>query len=55
MRQRTKWDGFRAVVSADTGRLVLRSRNDPETGAAFPEIVAGAAQLPDATALDGVV
>ncbi|MEU6687753.1 ATP-dependent DNA ligase [Streptomyces sp. NPDC046832] len=48
-----KWDGFRALVSADAGKVVLRSRRGTEMGPAFPEIVAGAAQLPDATALDG--
>ncbi|MFE9115699.1 ATP-dependent DNA ligase [Streptomyces collinus] len=48
-----KWDGFRALVSADAGKVALRSRRGTEMGPAFPEIVAGAAQLPDATALDG--
>ncbi|MFF7769113.1 hypothetical protein ACFZC7_21720 [Streptomyces massasporeus] len=33
--------------------MALRSRRDTEMGPAFPEIVAGAAQLPDATSLDG--
>ncbi|MFJ6054650.1 hypothetical protein [Streptomyces sp. NPDC092307] len=33
--------------------MVLRSRRDAEIALAFPDIVAGAAQLPDATALDG--
>ncbi|MDL5206346.1 ATP-dependent DNA ligase [Streptomyces sp. ALI-76-A] len=35
------------------GQVVLRSRQGTLTGSSFPEIVAGAAQLPDATALDG--
>jgi ATP-dependent DNA ligase len=48
-----KWDGFRALVSVDAGRVVLRSRRGTEMLPAFPEIGAGAAQLPDATALDG--
>ncbi|MFJ2925618.1 hypothetical protein ACIPIU_11450 [Streptomyces massasporeus] len=48
-----KWDGFGALVSADPGKVALRSRRDTEMGPAFPEIVAGAAQLPDATSLDG--
>ncbi|MEH0415957.1 ATP-dependent DNA ligase [Streptomyces sp. B21-083] len=48
-----KWDGFRALVSVDAGRVVLRSRRGTEMGPAFPEVVAGAVQLPDATALDG--
>ncbi|MFD9195456.1 ATP-dependent DNA ligase [Streptomyces phaeochromogenes] len=48
-----KWDGFRALVSVDAGQVVLRSRRGTEMGPSFPEVVAGAAQLPDATALDG--
>ncbi|KOG61021.1 ATP-dependent DNA ligase [Streptomyces antibioticus] len=48
-----KWDGFRALLSVETGGVVLRSRRGTEMAASFPEIVAGAAQLPDATALDG--
>ncbi len=50
-----KWDGFRALLSAAAGRVVLRSRRGTEMAPAFPEVVAGAAQLPDATALDGVM
>ncbi|MBT2435112.1 hypothetical protein J7F01_23660 [Streptomyces sp. ISL-22] len=49
------WDGFRALVSVDAGKVALRSRRGTGMGPAFPEIVAGAAQLPDATALDGVM
>ena len=48
-----KWDGFRALVSVDASRVVLRSRRGTEMLPAFPEIAAGAAQLPDATTLDG--
>ncbi|MFG2466117.1 ATP-dependent DNA ligase [Streptomyces canus] len=48
-----KWDGFRALVSVEAGRVVLRSRRGTEMIPAFPEIEEGAAQLPDATALDG--
>ncbi|MFE5406423.1 ATP-dependent DNA ligase [Streptomyces sp. NPDC056580] len=48
-----KWDGFRALVSVDAGRVVLRSRRGTEMLPAFPEIGAGASRLPDATALDG--
>ncbi|WP_425937680.1 hypothetical protein [Streptomyces albogriseolus] len=48
-----KWDGFRAAVSVDKGQVVLRSRRGTEMGPAFPEVVAGAVQLPDATAMDG--
>ncbi|MEU3700037.1 ATP-dependent DNA ligase [Streptomyces griseoviridis] len=48
-----KWDGFRAGLSAAGGQVVLRSRNGTQMGPAFPEVVAAAAQLPDASALDG--
>ena len=41
------------VHTASPSRVVLR--RDTEMGPAFPEVVAGAAQLPDATALDGVM
>ncbi|MPY36789.1 hypothetical protein FNH09_37905 [Streptomyces adustus] len=46
-------DGFRALVCVDAGRVELRSRRGTEMGSAFPEIVAGAGQLPQMTALDG--
>ncbi|MGW1615578.1 ATP-dependent DNA ligase [Streptomyces sp. NPDC002285] len=48
-----KWDGLRALVSADAGQVVLRSRRGTEMAASLPEVVAGAMQLPGATALDG--
>ncbi|MFF1278631.1 hypothetical protein ACFVZC_35500 [Streptomyces marokkonensis] len=48
-----KWDGWRALLSWDAGRLVLRSRQGTPLADAFPEVRAGAAQLPDGTALDG--
>ncbi|MCX4429969.1 MULTISPECIES: hypothetical protein [Streptomyces] len=48
-------DGFRALLSVDAGRVVLRSRRGTAVAPAFPEAVSGAAQLPDATALDGVM
>ncbi|MDQ0935103.1 ATP-dependent DNA ligase [Streptomyces turgidiscabies] len=48
-----KWDGFRALLSVDAGRVVLRSRRGTEMAASFPEVVDGAVHLPDATALDG--
>lgn len=50
-----KWGGFRATLSVNNGQVVLRSRRGTQTPPAFPEVVAGAAQLPDATALDGVM
>ncbi|MER7570053.1 ATP-dependent DNA ligase [Streptomyces sp. NPDC097941] len=48
-----KWDGFRALLSVNAGRVVLRSRRGTEMAASFPEIVAGAVQLPDLSAFDG--
>ncbi|MFI1443215.1 ATP-dependent DNA ligase [Streptomyces fructofermentans] len=48
-----KWDGYRAQLSLDTGRVELRSRRGTQMTAAFPEVVDGTAQLPDGTAVDG--
>lgn len=48
-----KWDGFRALVFVDAGRVVLRSRRGTEMGPSFPEVVTGTEQLPDMTAMDG--
>lgn len=49
----TEVDGFRALVSVDAGRVVLRSRRGTEMGPSLAEVVGGTMQLPDATALDG--
>ncbi|MFJ4622396.1 hypothetical protein [Streptomyces sp. NPDC088812] len=46
--------GWRALLSLDAERLVLRSRQGTDLAPSFPEVRSGAAQLPDATALDGV-
>ncbi|MFI9155701.1 ATP-dependent DNA ligase [Streptomyces sp. NPDC053367] len=48
-----KWDGWRALLSLDAGRLVLVSRKGTDLVPYFPEVRSGAGQLPDATALDG--
>lgn len=48
-----KWDGYRALVSVDEGRVELRSRRGTDMRAAFPEILTGATQLRDGTAFDG--
>jgi ATP-dependent DNA ligase len=48
-----KWDGWRALVSMEAGRVVLRSRRGTDLLASFPEIPSGSRQLPEATALDG--
>ncbi|MFH9820222.1 hypothetical protein [Streptomyces sp. NPDC017230] len=50
-----KWDGWRALLSWDAGDLVLRSRQGTALADSFPELRAGASQLPDAIALDGEV
>lgn len=42
-----KWDGFRALLSVDADRVVLRSRRGTDMAPSFPEIVAGAVHLPD--------
>ncbi|MFE1455937.1 ATP-dependent DNA ligase [Streptomyces sp. NPDC058735] len=46
-------DGWRALLSWDAGRMVLRSRQGTDLAPSFPELRSGTAQLPDATALDG--
>nr|WP_241678903.1 hypothetical protein [Streptomyces lasalocidi] len=50
-----KWDSFRAQLAVRPGeRVLLRSRQDTDMTAAFPEIRAAAlAQLPPDTGLDG--
>ncbi|MFF2205477.1 hypothetical protein [Streptomyces sp. NPDC058145] len=48
-------DGWRALLSWDAHRLPLRSRRGTDLEPSFPELRAGAEQLPDATALDGVM
>ncbi|MFF2519773.1 hypothetical protein [Streptomyces sp. NPDC058086] len=51
-----KWDGYRAVLGRWPGdRVLIRSRSGGNLTAAFPEIIAAASQLPDDTALDGVM
>ncbi len=49
-----KWDGVRAVVEVESGRVRMWSRNGNEVSAAYPE-VAELAQLPDGTIVDGEV
>lgn len=50
-----KWDGWRALVSVEAEHIMMRSRRDTDLVASFPEIETGSRQLPDATALDGVM
>ncbi|MFJ6088064.1 hypothetical protein ACIQI8_42570 [Streptomyces sp. NPDC092369] len=40
-----KWDGFRALLSVDAGRVIRRSIRGTEMGPTFTEVVAGPAQL----------
>ncbi|MGA5143285.1 hypothetical protein [Streptomyces azureus] len=54
IRRILETDGCRAQLAVYAGgRVPLRSKRGTELGRAFPEVVAGAAQLPDAGALDG--
>jgi bifunctional non-homologous end joining protein LigD len=54
-RQSLEKDGYRAWLSVDGARVQLVSRRGTDLSAAFPEIVAGAAQLSDGTAVDGEI
>ncbi|MFD9586177.1 hypothetical protein ACFWBM_15950 [Streptomyces sp. NPDC059980] len=38
-----KWDGYRALLSIDAGKVELRSRRGTDLRSAFPEILTGAA------------
>jgi ATP-dependent DNA ligase len=51
----TEGGRVRALLSVDAGQVVLRSRQGTEMATSFPEIAAGAVQLPEATAFDGVM
>lgn len=49
-----KWDGYRVIVDADRGRLVVRSRRGRDVTAEYPQFEAVAADLADHHAiLDG--
>jgi bifunctional non-homologous end joining protein LigD len=50
-----KWDGVRAIVEVEDGRLRMWSRNGNEISAAYPELAHLAADLADGTILDGEV
>jgi bifunctional non-homologous end joining protein LigD len=51
-----KWDGVRTIAYAEGGRLRLRSRNDHDVTAAYPEVRGLAAQLGSVAAvLDGEI
>lgn len=48
-------DGYRVLLSVDAARVQLVTRRGTDLRAAFPEIVAGAAQLAYGTAADGEI
>ena len=50
-----KWDGIRAQLIRRQGETLLWSRGEELVGPQFPEVVEGAAGLPDGTVLDGEV
>ena len=50
-----KWDGIRGQLIRRGGESFLWSRGEELINAAFPELIAAAAALPDGTVLDGEV
>jgi bifunctional non-homologous end joining protein LigD len=48
-----KWDGYRAVVASDAGRIKARSRRGLDLSGPFPELTG--LPLPDGVAIDGEV
>lgn len=51
-----KWDGVRAIVAVEPGRLTVTSRNGNDVTSSYPELAAVAAQLGDARVLlDGEI
>ncbi|NND04712.1 MAG: DNA ligase [Acidimicrobiia bacterium] len=50
-----KWDGVRAVTSWDGAAVAMRSRNDNEMSATYPELARGARLLEPGVILDGEV
>ena len=48
-----KWDGYRAVVAADGGRVKARSRRGLDLSGPFPEL--SSLPIPDGVAIDGEV
>lgn len=48
-----KWDGYRAVVGAEEGRIRARSRRGLDLLGPFPEI--GSLELPDGVVVDGEI
>ena len=50
-----KWDGVRAVTAWDGDGVSMRSRNDKEMAATYPELVAAAQQLAPGVIVDGEI
>jgi bifunctional non-homologous end joining protein LigD len=50
-----KLDGYRAIAFKRAGRICLRSRNDNDFSARYPDVVKGLAKLPDDTVIDGEI
>jgi bifunctional non-homologous end joining protein LigD len=50
-----KWDGVRAVLYSEGGRLKAMSRNDIDMVGSYPELAGLTAALPDRTVLDGEI
>ncbi|HZL92485.1 MAG TPA: hypothetical protein VFB99_02535 [Vicinamibacterales bacterium] len=50
-----KLDGYRAIAFKTGGKIYLRSRNNKDFAARYPNVVAGLATLPDETVIDGEV
>ena len=50
-----KWDGVRALVAVEDGRITLTSRNGNDVTASYPELAALGAELPRPALLDGEV